>query len=106
MGLALVEMRTVEIELSEDENLAAACKGAGAAARVAAAPAVPRNLRRDMREMFMGFGGSINGRIGLMPRPGLKSEGQPLRLRSGQVRAAASHDSLLLSLQLEDEFQG
>src|SRR6266567_119376 len=60
MGVAEEEITIVETASAGAESLAAA-RRAGTAVSVAAALAVPRNLRREMRESFM-VGGSITER--------------------------------------------
>src|ERR1700751_4204533 len=64
IGFAEEEMRTVEtVELASvvADSRVAARRGDGRTVNVAAALAVPRNLRREMRGVFMGTG-KYNGK--------------------------------------------
>jgi len=56
IGAAEVETRTVEIESPVAVEAAVDRRGSGSAVIAAAAPAAPRNFRRDMAESFMGTG--------------------------------------------------
>src|SRR5215470_19030573 len=56
IGAADVETRTVEIESAFAVEVVADRSGRGNAVIVAAAPAAPRNFRRDILEFFMGTG--------------------------------------------------
>jgi len=56
IGAADVETRTVEIESAFAVEVVADRSGRGNAVIVAAAPAAPRNFRRDILKFFMGTG--------------------------------------------------
>jgi hypothetical protein len=77
IGAAEVETRTVEIRSLFVGEAVADRRGSGSADIVAAAPAAPRNFRRDILESFMGTG-----------KYKRKATGARLRFHSMKVLAA------------------